>query len=67
MLLDIQQDIGTMTRSADIGFDGLAEQLQPVLASLEAGTMPRRWRAKQPLLPITLDKGLQGQYNYAYY
>jgi hypothetical protein len=62
-LLGVHRDIERVTKSAAVGFDDLEEQLEPVLSSIEAGNMPRRWRStNQPLLPVSLEQGLQGEF-----
>lgn len=63
-MLAIQRDIDTLTKFAAIGFDGLPVSLQPVLASVEAGNMPKQWYSMQSqawAIPVPLDYGLQGK------
>ncbi len=62
-VLEIQRDIDMLTEYAAIGFDGLPENLQPVLASVDTGTMPKKWRKQwySGLVPISLEQGFQGQ------
>lgn len=62
-MLEIQRDIDMLTDYSAIGFDGLPEYLQPVLASVDAGIMPKRWRQQEKagVLPISLEQGFQGQ------
>ena len=59
-MLAIQKDIDTLTKYAAIGFDGLPEALRPVLASVESGNMPKRWRTAGQATPVPLEQGLQG-------
>lgn len=64
-LVSIQRDIEALTKFAAIGFDGLPLELQPVLASVQTGTMPKKWRPRSDhheIQTIPLDQGLQGIY-----